>query len=559
MNYVVLGIGALLTAAGALSIYSGYDIIQVERGWTEVIAGTTAVSGGIITISLALILGRLQTLCSLYEASPLRLADAHKPDVEPPLTLSPFPLTASPDMAAPEPEGAPLDHDANRLAQNPRISSHDPHEFDGAEKPASHFPQPALAAASLFSRPQSAPKAKTNFFSARSSEPVKPPMAQPSPSLETTAERPEPASPSSGMDHEDQTPLFGSLEAPLPETPSPDLPMTPPAEVSLSLDHDDFEQNQFKIMNVSDSNSLEREADEKLASAFSHPALVEVSDVSGNGTDFKSLEQDIGISSGNPPELDRTEKPAKRSSFFHPALEAAQPMASTRPIDEMWKRVAAEIDKPIFPPRMEAGVLEKEKTSSTAASSGNVSLPLASPGVTAPLSGLGGPFPVVEQDAPPHASETPEAGHHRSESLRPSENLAQTHDDTHLEEALDFGNGASETRLEEPRPGAASAAFAPNDDRFSNISRPANRFGGNVLKIAGSDDSRREKIEKPPRDVRPAMVPEPSVIGRYEAEGTAYLMFSDGSIEAQSEAGIFHFASMADLKSFIENKHTAEP
>ncbi len=42
------------------------------------------------------------------------------------------------------------------------------------------------------------------------------------------------------------------------------------------------------------------------------------------------------------------------------------------------------------------------------------------------------------------------------------------------------------------------------------------------------------------------------VIGRYESEGTSYVMYADGSIEAQSEAGIYRFASMAELKSFIE-------
>ncbi len=57
----------------------------------------------------------------------------------------------------------------------------------------------------------------------------------------------------------------------------------------------------------------------------------------------------------------------------------------------------------------------------------------------------------------------------------------------------------------------------------------------------------------------PAAPPaEPSLIGRYEAEGTAYLMFDDGSIEAQSEAGVFRFASMADLKAFIEEKQAVE-
>ena len=52
------------------------------------------------------------------------------------------------------------------------------------------------------------------------------------------------------------------------------------------------------------------------------------------------------------------------------------------------------------------------------------------------------------------------------------------------------------------------------------------------------------------KDVAPAT--ESPVIGRYEAEGTSYIMYADGSIEAQSEAGVYRFASMAELKSFIE-------
>ena len=43
--------------------------------------------------------------------------------------------------------------------------------------------------------------------------------------------------------------------------------------------------------------------------------------------------------------------------------------------------------------------------------------------------------------------------------------------------------------------------------------------------------------------------PKPKAIGRYEAEGTIYVMFADGSIEAQSAEGTRHFKSMAELKA----------
>ena len=57
----------------------------------------------------------------------------------------------------------------------------------------------------------------------------------------------------------------------------------------------------------------------------------------------------------------------------------------------------------------------------------------------------------------------------------------------------------------------------------------------------------------PEPPVAPAKVePTSAVIGRYEADGTSYTMYADGSIEAQSSAGVYRFASMAELKAFIE-------
>lgn len=66
-------------------------------------------------------------------------------------------------------------------------------------------------------------------------------------------------------------------------------------------------------------------------------------------------------------------------------------------------------------------------------------------------------------------------------------------------------------------------------------------------------DSRPTPARSNDRDVEqePAASDSP-VIGRYEADGTSYVMYADGSIEAQSAAGIYRFASMAELKTFIE-------
>jgi hypothetical protein len=47
---------------------------------------------------------------------------------------------------------------------------------------------------------------------------------------------------------------------------------------------------------------------------------------------------------------------------------------------------------------------------------------------------------------------------------------------------------------------------------------------------------------------------EPAVIGRYTSGNTTYVMFADGSIEAETPNGILHFASLADLKVYVEGQ-----
>jgi hypothetical protein len=62
-----------------------------------------------------------------------------------------------------------------------------------------------------------------------------------------------------------------------------------------------------------------------------------------------------------------------------------------------------------------------------------------------------------------------------------------------------------------------------------------------------------------PREPSPMAVPAAgeaglTIVGRYESDGTSYVMYADGSIEARSERGVFHFQSMAELKAFMESQ-----
>ena len=48
-----------------------------------------------------------------------------------------------------------------------------------------------------------------------------------------------------------------------------------------------------------------------------------------------------------------------------------------------------------------------------------------------------------------------------------------------------------------------------------------------------------------------AAVAAPTLVGHYSAGGANYKIFSDGSIEAETEGGAFRFASMDDFKSYL--------
>jgi hypothetical protein len=46
----------------------------------------------------------------------------------------------------------------------------------------------------------------------------------------------------------------------------------------------------------------------------------------------------------------------------------------------------------------------------------------------------------------------------------------------------------------------------------------------------------------------------PSLIGRYSSGGANYMIFADGSIEAETREGTFKFASMRDFKDFLADR-----
>ncbi len=63
-------------------------------------------------------------------------------------------------------------------------------------------------------------------------------------------------------------------------------------------------------------------------------------------------------------------------------------------------------------------------------------------------------------------------------------------------------------------------------------------------------------VETPgiPREPGPTPMEAPTVVGRYEANGASYVLFSDGTIEVETDSGTHRFSSMTELKDHIERQ-----
>ncbi|CCJ08997.1 hypothetical protein [Methylocystis sp. SC2] len=68
----VIFLGLALALCGAYGMWSGWDYIQLERGWSLFIGGATAVSGGVVTMALGRaigVLGRIADKVPAMQAS----------------------------------------------------------------------------------------------------------------------------------------------------------------------------------------------------------------------------------------------------------------------------------------------------------------------------------------------------------------------------------------------------------------------------------------------------------------------------------------------------------
>jgi hypothetical protein len=93
-KWAVTLLGLLLLVWGAAAMWNGWDVIQIERGWSLFIGGASAVAGGAVAFALGVVIGRLDRLIAV--ATPTQ----NTAKAEPP---------TSPESKAPTPKTAEVD------------------------------------------------------------------------------------------------------------------------------------------------------------------------------------------------------------------------------------------------------------------------------------------------------------------------------------------------------------------------------------------------------------------------------------------------------------------
>jgi len=158
-KWLALALGGLLALGGALSIWNGVDVIQSERGWVSVIAGSVALTGGIVTFALFLLIREVQALRASMALS-TRVATIPPPPpraapvVEEPAPAAPVPQEAPATIVPAPDDSAPSAPPVAELAPQEQLASvKPPHEslaFEQVFPPVPVAPTPVAPAAERF-------------------------------------------------------------------------------------------------------------------------------------------------------------------------------------------------------------------------------------------------------------------------------------------------------------------------------------------------------------------------------------------------------------------------
>ena len=97
IDWLLLALGVVLFAVGFWWMWAGWDIVQVERGWAAVIAGSVLLTGGVVTTAIAWAVMSLRGKVVVTASAPDREAPGPGADLIEP--------AQAPEVAGGEPPG----------------------------------------------------------------------------------------------------------------------------------------------------------------------------------------------------------------------------------------------------------------------------------------------------------------------------------------------------------------------------------------------------------------------------------------------------------------------
>ncbi|MCJ2082729.1 hypothetical protein [Methylobacterium sp. J-090] len=147
--------------------------------------------------------------------------------------------------------------------------------------------------------------------------------------------------------------------------------------------------------------------------------------------------------------------------------------------------------------------------------------------------------PEPDLPAPP----TPEEIEPPLPDLLPPEDETRTVPDAHREGSL-AAPPPAEPEL------VAEASPAPENQRTLALFDAGPDTTGEPVRLYPTLDTMADITPEPPPP--PAVEEKPEIVGTYASGGNTYVMYANGSIEAETPRGRFSFESLDELKAFVE-------
>ena len=519
MSRILLWLGGFLVASGALSVYLGFGVVLTERGWTQVIAGATVLTGGVITIALSFVLAKLE---AIHKA----LGNLGNFGSYPLPVPAPVVETATPQ---------PQFEDKFETVEPQAVAASIPVETPAApivEKPPQEHYLPPISRSPIVKK--SAVAASVVVATAAAAVAAEKVAEKP---VEPVADEPFDVFATPDFLHESM-PAPESVTPPVPEPAPFVLPMpvapsvpdyVPPAPVSAQ--EPEPVADTLPVVTAQPDTLDDIEA--ALEAALAEPMPADPVHVS------EPLPETA-------PELPFTPPAPQPKLITRPPMARELPEPAPAPSfkDQLagWglrlgrKKSAAEEEAQLPPVPVPVAAQPPEPVAAPVSASMPVPVP---EGVNRPNVPIPAPIPV-----PAPVAETA-SGSKRTPPTLPADadwfDRALSGEDDLLVPPPPKADQVPQRPIIPPAP----AAYREAQQTFQSEPEPIPV----PVPVPAPAPAPVHQAAYAPVD---PLAPEPAVIGRYKAGTTSYIMFADGSIEAESEAGVFRFGSMAELKAFIE-------